>query len=182
MKMKKYIAILLILATLLCSGCTKKATHEGYLLFTSSPIGARIEYPEKWTKQVAEDKKSVAFVTPKEGNGDFYRENLSIMYESLGENTFEEFYAKHRNQLVQSIAGYSETENSEVFLDNKKAYRLVYSGHAEEDGKETANLRFLQYLVESGDRVYFVTYIGYPDSYDYFYPSIKIMLETLQFS
>ena len=50
------------------------------------------------------------------------------------------------------------------------------------DKKETTvKLRILQYVVKVEKRVYFVTFIGQPDSYDYFLPFVNTMMETISF-
>ena len=91
---KKHILLLLVAAVLLLAGCNQ-ATNKGFYLYKSSPIGFRIEYPQSWTKQVDLDKKIAAFVTPQEGIGDRYRDNISITQETLGEQEFSEFFAAH---------------------------------------------------------------------------------------
>lgn len=180
---KRMIAAVLALCVLLCSGCNR-AMNKGFYLYKSSPIGFRMEYPETWTKQVDLDKKIAAFVTPQEGIGDQYRENITVSFEE-SEEEFADFFAKYYGSLPSTFAGFTEESKEEVLLDNREAYKIVFSSSQTtkgEDKKETTvKLRILQYVVKVEKRVYFVTFIGQPDSYDYFLPFVNTMMETISF-
>ena len=182
---KRHMFAALLLGVLLLAGCNQ-ATNKGFYLYKSSPIGFRIEYPELWTKQVDLDKKIAAFITPKEGYGDAYRDNITVSFETLEEREFADFFSEYYASLPATFAGFTEESKEEVLLDNKEAYKIVFSSTQtteDEDGNEsTAKLRILQYVVKVEKKVYFVTFIAQPDSYDYFLPFINTMLETLSFT
>ena len=181
---KKHILLLLVAAVLLLAGCNQ-ATNKGFYLYKSSPIGFRIEYPQSWTKQVDLDKKIAAFVTPQEGIGDRYRDNISITQESLGEQEFSEFFAAHYAALPGQFAGFTAESKEEVLVDNREAYKIVFSSSRtvkDDKGKEsTAKLRVMQYVVKVEEKAYFITYIGEPEAYDYFMPFVNVMMETVSF-
>ncbi len=182
---KRYFCALLLVCALLLGGCNQ-ATNKGFYLYKSSPIGFRMEYPEKWTKQVDVDKKIAAFVAPQEGIGDQYRENLTVSCEELGDMEFAEFFGQYYGSLPTQFAGFTEESREEVLLDEREAYKIVFSSSQtskDKSGKETtAKLRILQYVVKVESKVYFVTFIGQPDSYEYFLPFVETMLETISFT
>lgn len=185
MKKRSMLALVLALCLVFACGCNQ-ATHEGFYLYKSSPIGFRIEYPEKWTKQVDLDEKIAAFVTPQEGFGDAYRDNLTVSYEERGEQEFDAFFEEYFASLPATFAGFTEESREEVLLDNREGYKIVFSSsqtETAEDGTETTSkLRVLQYVVSVEERVYFVTFIAQPDAYEYFTPFINTMIETISFT
>lgn len=182
--MKKTIVLLLLVLVLLLSGCNQ-ATNKGFYLYKSSPIGFRMEYPQSWTKQVDLDKKIAAFVTPQEGLGDKYRDNISVSFETVEEQEFSEFFASYYGSLPTTFAGFTEESKEEVLLDNREAYKIVFSSTRttkDDKGKETtAKLRIMQYVVKVDSRVYFITYIAEPEAYKYFMPFVTTMMETISF-
>lgn len=180
MKKKHIICMLLIVVLLVCAGCDA-ATHTGFLLYKSSPLGFRIEYPDSWSKEVNLDKNSAAFFTPQEGFGDAYRENLAITYEQLGESSFEQLFAQYHTSLPSVFPGYTQQEKSEVLIDQQPAYKLLFTSEAKND-EESIALKILQYIVCNEDRVYFITYSADPGNFDYFEPFVNTMLETFTFN
>ena len=180
MKKRNSVALLLIFVLVLCCGCAG-ATNKGFYLYRSSPLGFRVEYPETWTKQVDTEQHSAAFFTPMEGFGDVYRESFAVSYEELGEQEFEEFFAQYYGSFPAVFPGYSEEEKSEVLIDDKEAYKIVFKSSSTEEDEE-AELKILQYIIRYEDRVYFITYSAHPSSYDYFLPFVNTMLETFTFS
>ncbi len=182
---KRILALLLAVGLLLMAGCNQ-ASNKGFYLYRSSPIGFRMEYPQTWTKQVDLEKKIAAFVTPQEGFGDGYRDNLSISYEALGDKSFEEFFTAYYGSLPASFAGFTEESKEEVLLDDREAYKIIFSSSQtkkDDSGKETtAKLRIQQYIVSVDKNVYFITFIAQPDAYDYFLPYVNTMLDTLSFN
>ena len=180
MKKRNIIALLLIAVMLVCAGCNG-ATHTGFLLYKSSPLGFRIEYPDSWSKEVDLEKNSAAFFTPQEGFGDPYRENLAVSYEELGELTFEEMFKQYHDSLPSVFPAYSEEEKSEVLIDEKPAYKLVFTSEAETE-EEHISLKMLQYVVQDEDKAYFITYSADPGNFEYFEPFINTMMETFTFN
>ncbi len=180
MRKRQIACLLLIIVLLVCAGCNR-ATHTGFVLYKSSPLGLRIEYPDSWSKQVDLENHSVAFFSPQEGFGDTYRENLAISYEELAGQDFEELFELYYDSLPSVFAGFTEVEKSEVLIDEKPAYKLIFS--SEKDTKEeSASLKLLQYVVHSGERMYFITYSATPGNYDYFEPFVATMMETFSFN
>ena len=91
-------------------------------------------------------------------------------------------HGPHNTSITPAVfPGFTQEEKSEVLLDEKEAYKIVFSS-ASQDKEEEASLKILQYVVLHEDRVYFITYSAYPASYDYFLPFINTMLETFTFS
>lgn len=180
MKRKQIVCLLLIAVLLLCAGC-ESATHTGFVLYKSSPLGLRIEYPDAWSKEVNLDKHSVAFFTPQEGFGDTYRENVAISYEELGEDDFEQIFDKYYASLPSVFVGFTEHEKSEVLVDEKPAYKILFTAENEKE-EDSTGLKMLQYVVHSGERIYFITYSAAPGNYDYFEPFVNTMMETFSFN
>ncbi|MBR5783223.1 MAG: hypothetical protein IKY33_03250 [Clostridia bacterium] len=177
---KRSIVCLLLILVLLLGGCAT-AINKGFYLYRSSPLGFKMEYPETWTKEVDLDDSSAAFITPQEGFGDPYLDNLAVSYEELGEYQFADFFDLYYDSLPSVFSGFAEEEKSEVLLNEKEAYKIVFSS-ASEDEEVEAELKVMQYVVLSGERVYFITYSAHPDSYEYFLPFVNTMLETFTFS
>ena len=178
--MKKYLKIFAIftLLVLVLSGChSKKASHEGYTLYRSSPVGVEIEYPSFW--EMAEDKKKhrVAFATPNEGFADNVRDNVTILCEEIGtdELAFDNYVQNYLEQLPSSIAKYNHVSEQEMKVGELEAYRVVYEGTTTE-----GDLRMQQTFIKSGKYMYIYTFMAEPSSYTYFEKNSNIMLSTFK--
>lgn len=183
MKCKKLIlSVIAVLLMLSLAGCNG-AMNKGFYLYRSSPLGIRIEYPQSWTKQVDLDQKVVAFVTPSEGFGDGYRDNVTVSTREIGEDEdFAAYFAKYYASLPATFPAFTEVEKSDVFVNDKEAYKILFTSSTktkDDKGKEKdVELKILQYIVREKGNVYFVTYIAQPNSYDYFLPYVNTMLDT----
>ncbi len=182
---KKTVSLLALILTaaLTLSGCGK-AVNPGFYLFRSSPIGMQIEYPDIWAKQVENSEKVVAFLTPTEGYGDVYRDNVTVSFREIDDGTFDEFITGYRESLPSVFVGYTEEDVTDVLVDNRQTTRITFQStntEKDENGKETTlTLKLTQYLVNDGDRVYILSFIAAPGSYDYFLPFFNTMVETFK--
>lgn len=178
--MKKRISILLILSIVLVifSGCHgRKATHEGYTLYRSSPVGVEIEYPSFW-EMVDDNKKCrVAFASPNEGFADPVRDNVTILCEQIGTDdlAFDNYVQNYLEQLPSSIANYNHVSEQEMKVGELDAYRVIYEGTTTE-----GDLRMQQTFIKSGKYMYIYTFMAEPRSYEYFEKNSNIMLSTFK--
>lgn len=176
-KFIRIVAVLTLISLLLC-GCTgRKAKNEGYELYRSSPVGVEIEYPDFWEMTEDKDERIVAFVTPSEGFADTYRDNVSIMSVEVGteDMAYDNYVKSYIAKLPAEIAEYNLISESELTVDGKRAYKIVFEG-VEQDGA----LRLMHVFIESGKYVFIYTLTAEPKSFDYFNMNSEIMLSTLK--
>lgn len=181
MKRKITCIITLIVCLAALAGCNK-AVNPGFYLFRSSPIGIQIEYPDLWAKQTENNEKIVAFLTPTEGYGDVYRDNVTVSFQEIENGSYDKFIEGYRESLPSVFVGYTEEETADVLVDDRQTMCITFQStgtEKDENGKETTlTLRIKQYLVNDGDRVYILSFIAAPNSYDYFLPFFNTMVDT----
>lgn len=183
--LKKLSALCIFGVLFLTAGCAK-ASNPGFYLYKSSPIGFQIEYPDAWSKEVDNSDKVVAFLTPTEGFGDVYRDNVTISRAELGEESFDKYYENYYASLPSTFAGFTEKEKADVLVGEKEARRITFTSTTEttddNEEKNTVSLQIKQYIVHADTYVFFITYIAAPGSFDYFEPFFNTMLETVKFT
>lgn len=175
---KKLLCLLALICVPLAASCgARRAKNAGYAVYRSSPVGVEVEYPEFW--ELAEDKKerTVAFVTPSEGFGEDYRDNVSICSYELDdkENAFDNYVTDYVDSLPSTISGYVLVSEGSYPVGEYDSYRIVYEGETGE-----GVLRLQQTFINSGKYVYIYSFIAEPKSYDYFNANSEVMLSTFK--
>lgn len=185
MKIKRVLWTILLLGMILSLVGCNRASNDGFYLYKSSPLGFSMEYPMTWTKEIDAQNHIAAFVTPTEGFGDTYRDNVTVSYQEPEQENFDTFFDLYYSSLPATFPGFTEVSREDVFVDDKEAVKIVFTSSStekdEESGETTQiSLKILQYAVKNGDRVYFITYIATPNAYDYFEPFVNTMIQTLK--
>lgn len=176
MKKFKPLAALCCVCMLILSGCST-TVNKGYKFLRSSPVGIAIEYPPSWTCEVDKEAGSAAFVTPEEGFGDEYQENVTILSVEISDQpgAYDEYVIDYMESLPDTVENYRLVSEQNVTIDNKDSYKIVF-----ESSNDQLHLRFEQNFIPAGNRVFIYSYIGQPASYDYFESYSQKMLNTLR--
>lgn len=170
--------LVLICVVLMASACTGgRVKNAGYKLYRSSPVGIEIEYPDFWDVAESKTERTVAFVSPKEGFSDGYRDNVTVVSYEIGDEdmAFDSYVRSYIDKLPSDINEYNKVTENELTAAGYTAYNIVYEGNTDE-GK----LRLSQTFLKSGKYVYIFSFIAEPSSYDYFKMNADTMLKTVR--
>ena len=183
---KRIIALLLVAALLLCTGC-HKATLEGYKLFRSTPLGFSMEYPDFWSKTNDNDEGIAVFATPPEGFADEVNDSLSVqrfVLDMEGEDAYNQYIKGYVADLEAKFKNYKLVSETDTTLGGEPAYQIVYestSGDATETEGNSSELRLMQVFTQHAGYVYVVTYLAEFKSYSYFLTYVEKMISTFRF-
>lgn len=135
---------------------------EGAKLYTSTAAGFTVSYPQEWQSQEGVEGAVVAFRSPQEGTKDRFRDNVTILTQSVPEgSTLEQYTAASLNQLEGTVEGYKLLSEGVGFLGANQGHTLVY----EAEYKGTF-LQLQATYVMDGETVYLVTYTANRGSFD----------------
>lgn len=174
---KRVFSVVLIFLTVFLSGC-EKATVEGFSLYRSTPLGFSMEYPSFWEKTADVKEGIAAFVTPQEGFGDEYRENVSVQRFTPETPSLEDYSKKYLENLEGTLKNYKLVSEEDTELAGEPAYKIVYES---QDDDETASMRFLQIFALHGGNIYVLSYMADFNGYAYFLSFAEKMIATFRF-
>jgi hypothetical protein len=149
-----------------------------YLSYESEANGFSIDYPEEW--QVS-DKESMpgttAFVAPLQGQGDSFRENVSVVVQTLpaGTTTLDKYTEMALAQGQEYIPLFAVQESRPTTLGSNPAQEVVYTGLQGE-----REMRWLGIWALVEDRVYILTYTAEDQEYTAFRSVVQQMIRSVQ--
>ena len=130
----------------------EKYHHEGE--------GFSIEIPTNW--EVREDfwDTSLLAISPKEGPGDPFQENFTIIVENLSEEfTLEEYFNLAFNDISREGEDFQAQEIKNLIIDNQEAKKLEYSVRM-----ESVTKRYSVYFLVRDLLGYKITFTALSDS------------------
>lgn len=149
-----------------------------YLSYASEANGYSIQYPEEW--QVSEKESlpgTTTFVAPLQGQGDSFRENVSVVVQTLpaGATTLDEYTEMALAQGQTYIPLFVVRESRSTTLDGQPAQEVVYTGVQGERA-----MRSLGIWTLVNDRVYILTYTAEDQEYTAFRSIVQQMIRSME--
>jgi hypothetical protein len=149
-----------------------------YLSYESEAHAYSINYPEEW--QVSERPSTpgtTTFTAPLRGEGDTFRENVTVVVQSLpaGTATLDEYTAMALAQGEDFIPRFAVQESLPTTLGGNPAQQVVYTGIQGERA-----LRWLQLWTLAGDRVYILTYTAEELEFNAFRSVVQQMIRSME--
>ena len=139
--------------------------------------GIKIEYPKNWTvDEVTEPPVVVQFLSPREGIGDTFQENVTIAYEELPQPmTLQEYTESSINLLRGLFTEFNLIEQSDTTLAGNPAQEILYTGKM-----EGTDLKCMQVITLKDDKVYILTYTAFPTTYPRYLQAVQTMTESFE--
>jgi eukaryotic-like serine/threonine-protein kinase len=206
-KTKLYIGILILLvvAVIVISGCTKEIakpketvsppiteTKETtptqpseppasettkFQTYDSSAYGIRIKYPSDWTKNEQVMGTVAAFLSSQESASDIFQENLNVIVQDLSTQpmTLEEYTELSVGQVEQFITDANILDSSATTLDGNSAHKVVYTGK-----QGQYNLKWMQIWTVKDNTAYVLSYTAEVNKYSDFLDTAQEMINSFE--
>ena len=206
-KTKFYIGILILLvvAVIVISGCTKETTKPKetvspptpetketaptqpsetpatettkFLTYDSSAYGIRIEYPSDWTKNEQVMGTVATFLSPQESASDIFKENVNVIVQDLSTQpmTLEEYTELSVGQVEQFITDANILDSSVTTLDGTSAHKVVYTGK-----QGQYSLKWMQVWTIKDNTAYVLSYTAEANKYNDFLDTAQEMVDSFE--
>jgi len=149
-----------------------------YLSYESEANAFSINYPEEWEVSERESMPgTTVFVAPLQGEDDTFRENVTVVVQSLpaGTSTLDEFTELALSQGQEYIPQFTVRESRPTTLGGSPAQEVVYTGLQGE-----RELRWLQLWTLAGDQVYILTYTAEELGFTAFRSVVQQMIRSME--
>ncbi|NEN25508.1 hypothetical protein G3O08_18610 [Cryomorpha ignava] len=155
----------------------KLMPQEGWKTLTDSLY--TIQYPENWEMNyTGQLGLSFVVVSPIEDEKDQFRENLSLVVQSMNadDSSLKDFAEDNTYQIVDMITDGKIVKNEEATLSGVTFREVTYSGNQN-------NMDFIntQRYYFHNNKAYILTFTCAAQHYDKFKPQIKKLMDTLRF-
>jgi len=152
---------------------------EEFVSYQDANYGRKISYPKSWSRQDNIDVVTgdvVMLLSPKEGEGDGFRENLSIAIENLSSRprSLNE-YTEESVRIIRKHSDASVPVASQATLGHRRASEVVFAG--KEEGREVQRL---QVWTVKENKAYVITYTAERGKYSKFLQTAREMIESFE--
>lgn len=157
---------------------TRTRGSRTYLTYESEANGFSIDYPDEWeVSERASMPGTTTFITPLQGGGDTFRENVTIVVQGVPADatTLDEFTEMALAQGRELIPRFMVLESRSATLAGNPAQQVVYTGLQGE-----RDLRWLQMWTLVGDQVYILTYTAEEDEFTAFRSVVQQMITSME--
>lgn len=138
-----------------------------------------IQYPANWEMNYTGQKGlSFVVVSPLENNEDKFRENLSLVIQSMSadDSSLKDFAEDNTFQIVETISNGKIMKNEEKSVNGVTYREVIYSGSQN-------NMDFIntQRYYFYNDNAFVLTFTCVAPHYDRFKPQIKEIMDSMKF-
>ena len=148
-----------------------------YLSYVSDDYGMELDYPEAWTLSSRDDflLSGVMAASPLEDAEDFFRENISVLVERVGENTSLEDYTIDSISEIRNSGNFTLLDTQGYSLGDRDAVSAVYRGE-----ERNVEIKRMQLWTVAGDKAYIITFTAQPEEYERYFPIAKKVIDSFQ--
>ena len=167
-------AIPVVMALLLVVGCTGETEDPGR--YHSEAGGFSLVIPEDWEKQEKVMGCALIALSPLEGQGDQFRENVTVVVEELPRKlSLDDYVGLSRQNLEKLMTDFEVEEEADVEIGGIAAKQLVYAHRMGQ-----INPKVLQYVLVEGKKGLALTCTATPESYDKYLEQFQTIVKSLQ--
>ena len=157
------------------AGCSGKSPEPGR--YYKKQEGFSIRFPAEWEQKENVMGTAVMALSPAEGAGDTFRENVNVTVEALPTPMdLEKYFELSLLNLKKLLDGGQPPEVSDATLGGEKAKRVIYQTTMGQIG-----VKGMLYVAVKGNRGYALTCSATPDSFDAFRPTFDEIVGTFRF-
>jgi hypothetical protein len=140
-------------------------------------VSFRISAPADW--EVQQDKGPLRWVavSPLQGAGDTFRENMNVVLDGLVRPVeLSEYYEAQLGQLEQGFQGFRVVSTEERAMAGQRAMRLIY-----EHTLGARTIRGVTYFFVLPDRAVALTGTAVAAQFDAYFPTFEAMASSFRF-
>ena len=148
----------------------------GVGLYLHFQDGFSITGPQGWEKKTGEMGTEVMYLSPQEGAGDQFRENLNVVVEKLPSAMSLDGYLRAALPNVKKmLTDYDLLEQARTSINGVKAERMVFTHRM-----GAMEIKALQYYLVKDKRAYIVTCTANPDTYNRYLNDFEQACKTIR--
>jgi hypothetical protein len=167
-------ALPVVLALLLAAGCTGKTEDPGR--YHSEAGGFSLVIPEDWEKQENVMGCALTALSPLEGQGDQFRENVNVVVEELPRKlSLDDYVGLSRQNQEKLMTDFNVEKEADAKIGEIAAKQLVYTHRMGQ-----INAKLLQYVLVEGKKGFAVTCTATPESYDKYVEQFQTIVNSLK--
>jgi hypothetical protein len=134
-------------------------TEDAFLAYQNQ--GITIEHPKDWEVKENQAGAIVAFMSPSEGWGDSFSENVNVFVENLtAPMSLEEYGELSIKNAPKLIQNFNLLKTETATIGNVAAQKMEYTGDVGAN-----SLHFLAYSLVTCNKVYTITYTAQKDNF-----------------
>jgi hypothetical protein len=151
-------------------------TSAPWKTYTDATNHFAIDYPETWEQQ--EKNGILVFLSPLEGSGDTFRENVNLLLQTLTDEvkTMDQYTVLTKQQVIDQAGEKAIVSLKDVKLGAHPAKEFIYN--ATFNGR---SLKVKQYWFIKGKSVYLFTYTADPLSFDKYEGPSTALIRSFRF-
>ena len=144
--------------------------------YTDKANGFSIQYPDDWTKEIRGN--SFIFLSPLEGSGDRFKENVNFMIQDLSQQelTLEEYTEITRESVIANLGKQSVVSLKDAKILGEAAKEFIYNMNMNGN-----NLRIKQYWFIKNKKAYLFTYTAEPSKFNDYEAVASKIVESFKF-
>jgi hypothetical protein len=179
----KFLVLALIIGLIFVSGCLCNSSYnlplskQGFLTYTNSEYGFKIDYPADWSVRENIMGAVVVFLSPRESTSDNFLENVNIIVQD-NSMTLEEYTNISLAQLPQYVSDLEIISSERTTLGGNPAYKVVFTGVYNNSNR----LEWMQVWTMKDNKVYLITYTAQPQSFSKYLPQVQHMFDSFEFT
>lgn len=157
-----------------------KEKEPQFLTYQDLESGISILYPSDWEVQKqGAGAGDVTFLSPKEGDLDPIRENVSMAMEdlSLSPLTLQEYTQKSKSGLSAIFSDMVIKEEGNILLAGNTGYRVLFTVREPTSGLD---LKWMMVWMISDNKAYILSFIAGITTYDEFLPTFNTILNSFE--
>ena len=145
--------------------------------YENKTLGFKVDYPQTWQQQERNDifVTGVYFSAPLEGDGDNFRERVSVSVEDLAAETSLAQYTNDALAQIKHLSDPNTQAARTANLGQAEARQVIYTG-TENDN----SVRKMQTWLVKDKQAYVITYTAQTNSYEDYLPMVEAMLASFE--
>ena len=161
MKRQRMVWVVAVATMVLAGGCSRQSRPGEY---RTREHGFGIIPPAGWETQEGTGMPGVAFLSPPQGPGDMFRENVNVVVEKLPSAMTTEEYAKACSDMMAiGMTDFRSVSETAVEVNGRTAMRYVSTYRVGSN-----DIKAISYLTAKGKKGYVITCTALPNSFDEF--------------
>ena len=145
-------------------------------MHTDKANGYSVKYPNEWEKEIR--GSSVLFLSPLDGQGDRFKENVNVMLQDLSQQqvTLEQYTDITKESVITNLGKQAIVSLKDATIQGVAAKEFIYNMNMNGN-----NLRIKQYWFIKNKMAYLFTYTAEPSKYSEYEATANKMVESFTF-
>lgn len=146
--------------------------------YTDDRHNFSIKYPVSWSLEINKNNAAVIFYSPKEGDLDFFRENVNVVVQDIARKSMNiKKYSSTAIKQMEAVFGDNMIiiESGPMYFSGHEGYKFVFRGKTSE-----TELQYMSVWTINGLTAYQVTYTALASQYERHLPNAKRMIRSFR--